>query len=590
MVKGPARLPGRRRRGDPGRRQLSQRRQLRARLPPRRAASRCRRRSPRRSPHLLEPMHKLTVVCPSSATSRITSAVAGRRGQMLGMAPRDGWTGWDRIEALIPEAELSGPRGGAALAEPGPCDLRGGVRPSGRAQRAAGRQGHPATGARTRLRPQFAALTANAGSPRRGARNEALVQGPAFPVAAEEQQLSRAFARRSRRLLASRRSPSPAAGSACAVRHADPHHQLRQGGQRAQQVPVVAADRPLRRPGAGRRRPRGLQGVDRLRLRPRRGQRHRRDDRRRRACCRSSAAGSGSPTSISGWRCSTARCCRPWARRRPSACFARSTASTSSAGRAQLPRSPARSWPASPSRTARRSKPMSRIWFVTDLGGDLYCGSSPGASCGGAACSKASARRCEPTTLPGAWRFAIHVNLTSSLDDGLGADRAARRRRPARPRRRRALPRRVQPCRQRAEARRPARQGLLSRSRPDGPRDQASVEADASRRGAWPARSASLAVLAAARRRQAAGRASVRQGVPRRLSDPAGADHRAVARRSSASRCRRCSMRSTGPDAPLKARLVGTIVYLRHRRAALLALRRDRRGDRVRPRQCVDGR
>jgi len=60
------------------------------------------------SPHLLEPMHKLTVVCPSSATSRITSAVAGRRGQMLGMAPRDGWAGWDRIEALIPEAELSG--------------------------------------------------------------------------------------------------------------------------------------------------------------------------------------------------------------------------------------------------------------------------------------------------------------------------------------------------------------------------------------------------------------------------------------------------------------------------------------------------
>ena len=59
-------------------------------------------------PHLLEPMHKLTVVCPSSSTSRITSAIAGRRGQMLGMGPREGWTGWDRIEALIPEAELSG--------------------------------------------------------------------------------------------------------------------------------------------------------------------------------------------------------------------------------------------------------------------------------------------------------------------------------------------------------------------------------------------------------------------------------------------------------------------------------------------------
>jgi len=60
------------------------------------------------APHLLEPMHKLTVVSPSSATSRITSAVAGRRGQMLGLGPREGWTGWDRVEALIPEAELSG--------------------------------------------------------------------------------------------------------------------------------------------------------------------------------------------------------------------------------------------------------------------------------------------------------------------------------------------------------------------------------------------------------------------------------------------------------------------------------------------------
>jgi elongation factor G len=59
-------------------------------------------------PHLLEPMHRLVVVCPSNATSRITSAVAGRRGQMLGMGPRDGWAGWDRVDALIPEAELSG--------------------------------------------------------------------------------------------------------------------------------------------------------------------------------------------------------------------------------------------------------------------------------------------------------------------------------------------------------------------------------------------------------------------------------------------------------------------------------------------------
>jgi elongation factor G len=59
-------------------------------------------------PHLLEPVQKLVLVTPSSAASRVSSAVASRRGQMLGMGPREGWTGWDRIEALIPEAELSG--------------------------------------------------------------------------------------------------------------------------------------------------------------------------------------------------------------------------------------------------------------------------------------------------------------------------------------------------------------------------------------------------------------------------------------------------------------------------------------------------
>ena len=59
-------------------------------------------------PHLLEPVQRLTVVCPSNASSRMSSAIASRRGQMLGMGPRDGWTGWDRVDALIPEAELAG--------------------------------------------------------------------------------------------------------------------------------------------------------------------------------------------------------------------------------------------------------------------------------------------------------------------------------------------------------------------------------------------------------------------------------------------------------------------------------------------------
>ena len=58
--------------------------------------------------HLLEPVHRLTIVAPAASASKATSAVASRRGQMLGMAPRDGWDGWDRIDALIPESELDG--------------------------------------------------------------------------------------------------------------------------------------------------------------------------------------------------------------------------------------------------------------------------------------------------------------------------------------------------------------------------------------------------------------------------------------------------------------------------------------------------
>ena len=60
------------------------------------------------APHLLEPVQKLVVVAPNSSSSKVGSALAGRRGQMQGMAPRDGWDGWDRVEALIPEAELDG--------------------------------------------------------------------------------------------------------------------------------------------------------------------------------------------------------------------------------------------------------------------------------------------------------------------------------------------------------------------------------------------------------------------------------------------------------------------------------------------------
>lgn len=59
-------------------------------------------------PYLLEPVSHVLIHTPGSASSRINSAIATRRGQMLGMVPRDGWSRWDMIEVLIPEAELQG--------------------------------------------------------------------------------------------------------------------------------------------------------------------------------------------------------------------------------------------------------------------------------------------------------------------------------------------------------------------------------------------------------------------------------------------------------------------------------------------------
>ena len=60
------------------------------------------------APYLLEPVCHVTIHSPGSASSKITSAIAGRRGQMLGMAPREGWARWDDIDVLLPEAEVHG--------------------------------------------------------------------------------------------------------------------------------------------------------------------------------------------------------------------------------------------------------------------------------------------------------------------------------------------------------------------------------------------------------------------------------------------------------------------------------------------------
>ena len=54
---------------------------------------------------LLEPIDKLVVYSPSPAASNVTSALTARRGQILGLGPREDWRGWERIEAYLPQSE-----------------------------------------------------------------------------------------------------------------------------------------------------------------------------------------------------------------------------------------------------------------------------------------------------------------------------------------------------------------------------------------------------------------------------------------------------------------------------------------------------
>ncbi len=54
---------------------------------------------------LLEPIEKLTVYSPSPSASNVTSALTARRGQILGLGPREDWRGWERIEAFLPQSE-----------------------------------------------------------------------------------------------------------------------------------------------------------------------------------------------------------------------------------------------------------------------------------------------------------------------------------------------------------------------------------------------------------------------------------------------------------------------------------------------------
>src|SRR6185436_19239480 len=59
-------------------------------------------------PVLLEPIHAVEIVCPSDATAKINAILSGRRGQILGFDTREGWSGWDVVRAMMPEAETGG--------------------------------------------------------------------------------------------------------------------------------------------------------------------------------------------------------------------------------------------------------------------------------------------------------------------------------------------------------------------------------------------------------------------------------------------------------------------------------------------------
>lgn len=61
---------------------------------------------PKCGPVLLEPVMAVDIVVPSTSTSHINAIISQRRGRILGFDVREGWAGWDRVEAQIPQSEM----------------------------------------------------------------------------------------------------------------------------------------------------------------------------------------------------------------------------------------------------------------------------------------------------------------------------------------------------------------------------------------------------------------------------------------------------------------------------------------------------
>ena len=62
---------------------------------------------PQCQPVLLEPVLAVEIAVPSDATAKANAIVSSRRGQILGFDGREGWDGWDLVQALIPEVEMA---------------------------------------------------------------------------------------------------------------------------------------------------------------------------------------------------------------------------------------------------------------------------------------------------------------------------------------------------------------------------------------------------------------------------------------------------------------------------------------------------
>jgi elongation factor G len=61
---------------------------------------------PKADPVLLEPVDHVVISVPKDYTAAAQRILSGRRGQILGYGDREGWDGWDDVEAQVPEVEL----------------------------------------------------------------------------------------------------------------------------------------------------------------------------------------------------------------------------------------------------------------------------------------------------------------------------------------------------------------------------------------------------------------------------------------------------------------------------------------------------